>query len=106
MSLSAKETKALRTIGHKLNPIVIISTRLNENIRNEIERALNDHELIKIRVNVPEREDRTELVNELSAAHHAEVVQFIGKIALFYRKAKKQNLKLSNLVRHRNLLDS
>lgn len=105
MALTPRETKGLRSIGHQLKPLVIISQRLNENIHNEIDRALNDHELIKVRVNVPERDDRAELVRELASQHKAELVQVIGKIALYYRKTKKQNPKLSNLVRHKNLLD-
>ena len=50
MALSQDRKKALRTIGHKLNPIVTVAGNgLSENVLIEIDRALEDHELIKIK---------------------------------------------------------
>lgn len=103
MTLSTKENKAFRTIGHELKPVVIISQRLHDNLHQELNRALNDHELIKVKINVPDREDRKAIVDELVSKHKAELVQMIGKIALLYRKAAKQNEKLSNVVRYHKL---
>ena len=66
---------------------------------NELDRALEDHELIKIRVNTMDREDKVAIINEMAAQCGAELAQVIGKMAVLYRPAKKQNPKLSNLVR-------
>src|SRR5690606_23219790 len=47
MSLDNSTRKEFRSIGHKLHPIVIVKG-LSNGTRAELERALSDHELIKI----------------------------------------------------------
>ncbi|MEB3753715.1 YhbY family RNA-binding protein [Acinetobacter sp. MD2(2019)] len=103
-NLSIQERKRLRQIGHALNPVVMLGGQgLTESVIEETLRALNDHELIKIKFAGEDREERAALIEELAQATQAEVVQKIGKIALIYKKAAKQNPKLSNLVRHAHL---
>lgn len=103
-ALSIQERKRLRQIGHALNPVVMIGDKgLTENVVEELNRALNDHELIKVKVGGEDRTARAALVVEFAEASGAHVVQTIGKIALLYKKAAKQNPKLSNLVRHAHL---
>jgi RNA-binding protein len=100
MSISTDRKKQYRTIGHKLNPIVTIAGKgLSEGVRLELNRALDDHELIKVKLAVAEREDRKELVAELVALPNVELIQEIGKVVLLYRANKKANPKLSNLQR-------
>ncbi|WP_336929137.1 ribosome assembly RNA-binding protein YhbY [Acinetobacter tandoii] len=103
-ALSIQERKRLRQIGHALNPVVMIGGQgLTENVVEETNRALNDHELIKVKIAGEDREARVAVIAEISKVTGAEVVQTIGKIALLYKKAKQQNPKLSNLVRHAHL---
>lgn len=103
-ALSIQERKRLRQIGHALNPVVMIGGQgLTENVVEETNRALNDHELIKVKIAGEDREARVAVIAEISDVTGAEVVQTIGKIALLYKKAKQQNPKLSNLVRHAHL---
>lgn len=100
MPISADRKKNLRTIGHKLNPIVTIAGNgLSEGVLQELNRALDDHELIKVKLAIAEREDRKELVAELVALPNVELIQEIGKVVLLYRHNKKANPKLSNLHR-------
>lgn len=100
MPLSADRRKQFRALGHKLNPIVTIGDKgLSEGVLTELNRALDDHELIKVKLAVTEREDRQALVDQLSALHGVELVQQVGKVALLYRANKKPNPKLSNLLR-------
>ncbi len=100
MQLSNTRKKELRTIGHHLKPIITIAEKgITETIDTEIERALNDHELIKIKISVNDPSIRKTLASELCENHKAELVQSIGKVALICRKAKKTNPKLSNLLR-------
>ena len=50
-ALSIHERKRLRQIGHALNPVVMVGSQgLTENVIEETNRALNDHELIKVKV--------------------------------------------------------
>ena len=103
-ALSIQERKRLRQIGHALNPVVMIGGQgLTENVIEETTRALNDHELIKVKIGGEDREARAAVIEAIAEATGAEVVQTIGKIALLYKQAKPQNPQLSNLVRHAHL---
>ncbi|MBB5212402.1 YhbY family RNA-binding protein [Microbulbifer hydrolyticus] len=100
MPLTADRKKALRTLGHNLKPVVTVADKgLTEGVAEELNRALNDHELIKVKLAVNDRDARRELIAELCQQSGAELVQEIGKIALIFRKADKPNARLSNLLR-------
>lgn len=100
MPLSAEKRKQFRTLGHNLKPVVTVAGNgLSEGVLGELERALDDHELIKVKLALAEREDRAEVLETLKRLPNTELVQAIGKVALLYRPAKKPNPKLSNLLR-------
>lgn len=100
MSLSQDRKKALRSIGHNLNPIVTVAGNgLSENVKVEIDRALEDHELIKVKYTVGDRELKKELIEQTTEASRSILVQSIGNVALLYRPAKEPNPKKSNLLR-------
>lgn len=104
MPLSIAEKKRFRRIGHELKPVVMTGGQgLTENVLAEIERALEDHELIKVRINGEDREERAAAMGLIATHCKAEQVQVIGKIVLLYRPAKKPNPKLSNLLRYSHL---
>jgi RNA-binding protein len=86
-SISAKQLRELRESLHHLKPIVIIGNNgLTENVLAEINHALNDHELIKIRINAENSSDRTEVAQKICAQTSAILVQTIGHILAIYRK--------------------
>lgn len=98
--LSSGHKKRYRAIGHTLKPIVTIGGKgLTESLLTELERALEDHELIKIKLAIVDRELRQVTVTEICQQSGAEVVQAIGKTVLLFRAAKKPKPKLSNLIR-------
>lgn len=101
MSSSNQTRKLYRSIGHKLHPLVIVK-ELSENVSAEIERALNDHELIKIRVLAADRELKKILIDTICKKHKAELIQVAGHVALILRAAKKPNPALSNLQRYQH----
>ncbi len=104
-ALKIQERKRLRQIGHTLQPVVMIGSQgLTDNIVEETLRALNDHELIKVKIAGESRELRHQIIDELIERTQAYSVQQIGKIVLLYKKAEKQNPKLSNLVRFAHLI--
>ena len=105
MSLSTKQIKQFRAIGHRLKPVVTVSGGLGDNVLAETARALSDHELIKVKINAEDRELKKLLVEELCAQSGAELVQLIGNVALIYRPARTPDPRLSNLLRHKELLD-
>ena len=97
--LNTSDKKHLRSIGHKLSPVVMIGDRgISEGVEAELERALNDHELIKIKVNVADPGERREMIQKLCESHKAELIQSIGKMALLYpasKKAQSQTIQLA-----------
>ncbi|MBA6413115.1 YhbY family RNA-binding protein [Parahaliea sp. F7430] len=101
MSKNAKlDIKQLRAIGHKLNPVVTVAGKgLNDNVLTEIERALSDHELIKIKLAVGSREARSEVAAEICQLTNSSLVQSIGNVVLLLRHSKQPDPKLSNLLR-------
>lgn len=90
----------LRAIGHKLKPVVTIAGKgLTEGVIAELDRALNDHELIKVKLAVGSREARTEIARQISEQSKAEVVQSIGNIILLLRRSSTPDPRLSNLIK-------
>jgi len=102
MALSQDRKKTLKAIGHKLNPIVTVAGNgLSENVVMEIDRALEDHELIKVKYAVGDRDLKKELLELTEKVTRSTLVQSIGNIGLFYRPAKEPNPKKSNLTQLR-----
>ncbi|MFI7965594.1 YhbY family RNA-binding protein, partial [Acinetobacter baumannii] len=68
-ALSIHERKRLRQIGHVLNPVVMIGGQgLTDAVIEETLRALNDHELIKVKVAGEDREARTAVIDAIVEA--------------------------------------
>ena len=106
MPLHAQQRKQFRQIGHQLQPIVMIGGNgLSENVLQETTRALDDHELIKVKIAGEDRELRQALIQDLATQTHAEIVQQIGKIVLLFKQSAQPQPKLSNLIRFAHLAD-
>ncbi|MCF5260803.1 YhbY family RNA-binding protein, partial [Pseudomonas sp. PA-5-4A] len=65
MPLTQEQKKQYKSIGHHLKPVLIVADNgLTEGVLAELERALGDHELIKIKVNILDREARLAAIAE------------------------------------------
>lgn len=81
--------KFLRAKAHNLRPVVITGQHgITPAVLNEINLALDHHELIKVRVNAGQREERQAMITQICAETTAELIQAIGHIITLYRKAK------------------
>jgi RNA-binding protein len=99
-TLTARDQKHLRQIAHHLDPVVTVGDQgVTESVLAETERALTDHELIKVRLHSGERDERQALAQALATACTATVVQSIGKIIVLYRRNPNAKPRLSNLTR-------
>lgn len=88
MSLSEKQRKYLRRLAHPLSPVVMLGNAgLTDNIVKEMERALHDHELIKVSARVGDRETRDAALDTLARRTTSELVQRIGNVGVFYRQS-------------------
>ena len=86
MPLKAAQKKKLRGQAHHLKPFVTVADKgLSESVVAEIERALSDHEFIKVKLR-GEREKRKVWEQNIAEQCNAELVHSIGQVACFYRK--------------------
>jgi RNA-binding protein len=90
MALSEKQKKHLRRLAHPLNPIVMLGNAgLTDGVVSELDRALTDHELVKVAARVGEREARNAALAALVSRTGAELVQRVGNVGVFYRRRKQ-----------------
>jgi RNA-binding protein len=93
MNLTKVQNKRLRAESHQLKPVVMIGQNgLTEAVQNEIEIAIEHHELIKIRIPASEKSVKKQMIDAICARHKAEPVQTIGNIAVIYRRNVKADL--------------
>lgn len=86
MPLDNSRLRKLRGLCHPLSPVVIVADKgLTDNVRAEIELALDSHQLIKIKLR-GERGQREDWIRQIADSTGAELVQKIGQVACFYRR--------------------
>ena len=84
--LSPIERKKLKARAHALDPIVHLGGKgLTEAVIAEIGRALDAHELIKVRAGGMERDAREAALAAICGRLNAQPVQHIGKMLVLYR---------------------
>lgn len=86
MALTGKQKRHLRGLGHGLKPVVHIGRAgLTAGVVEQADRALEDHELIKIRVGDGFDGEFREAVDRLAGDTRADVAGTVGHTALLYR---------------------
>ncbi len=96
--LSPARRSELRALAHALSPVVMIGDKgLTDTVVAEVGRALEAHELIKVKAATDDREARAAWLAQLCERLEAHPVQSIGKILVIWRenpeKAKKAAAK-------------
>jgi RNA-binding protein len=77
--MNKKAIKFLRGISHNIKPVVMIADKgLTENVCNEIDLALEQHELIKIKIR-SDRDSRIKIENEILKNTGAQKIHSIGQ---------------------------
>ena len=85
--LAKAQKLKLRSQAHNLRPVVLLGQHgYTPAVAKEIEQALDDHELIKIKIPGDERDHRKLLTTIICQELKAELVQSIGKVIVLYRK--------------------
>ena len=89
MSLSAVAKKALKAKAHHLDPVILIGQKgLTPSLFQEIEIALEHHELIKVKVQQGDKETCEGFAAQIATTTSAEFISKIGRVLVFYRKKK------------------
>jgi RNA-binding protein len=79
--------KKLRAAGHHLAPVVQVGKEgVTDAVLRQLDQALADHELVKVRVGTESPEDRFEAAERLGPGAQAHVAQILGRTMLLYRK--------------------
>ncbi|MES9946386.1 ribosome assembly RNA-binding protein YhbY [Candidatus Thiodiazotropha sp. CDECU1] len=91
MPLTTAQNRTLKKLAHDLKPVVIVGQHgLSEGVLNEIDTTLNTHELIKVKLAGADKEDRIQLSGDIVERLSAELIQIIGRVAIFYRPNPKK----------------
>lgn len=85
--ISGKQRRQLRSLAHDLQPLVQIGQKgLTDEIYAAVDRALTDHELVKVRIHEGADVDRREVGPALAAKLDAHDVAVIGRVVIVYRR--------------------
>jgi RNA-binding protein len=86
MTLSKSQRRHLRTLAHTRKAVVLVGqSGATQSVLDETARALDHHELIKVKVRSGDRSERDRIVEALCAALNAQLVQRIGNVVTLYR---------------------
>lgn len=94
-TLTGKQKRFLRGLGHHLQPVVMIGKdELTPALIDAVNEALKAHELIKLRLQEGCMMDRKEVAEELASQTGGDVAQILGKTILLYRVADEPKIAL------------
>ena len=88
--LTSKQKKHLKALAHELDPVVRIGRGgVSDAVAAETVRSLDAHELIKVRIDAEDGDDRRTLAGQLAERTDADLVGTVGKIAILYREREE-----------------
>jgi RNA-binding protein len=86
VQLTEKQRRHLRGLAHPLKPVILVGNAgVSAGVVEETRRALQDHELIKVRLPGLPREERDAALADLAARTDSALVGRIGHVATLYR---------------------
>ena len=86
MDLSGKQKKYLRGLAHGLKPVVHIGRGgLTDGVFAQLDTALTDHELVKLKFGGGFEDDRDAALDRLVERTGSQVAGTIGRTAVVYR---------------------
>jgi RNA-binding protein len=72
-------------MAHSYKPLVQIGKEgLGHNVIEAIDKALDAHELVKVKI-AAGRDDRQQIASEIEQRNHCECVGMVGHMAILYR---------------------
>ncbi|XTI71825.1 YhbY family RNA-binding protein [Acidithiobacillus sp. AC3] len=84
--LDSKARQELRAQAHHLKPIIMVGAQgVTPSLLAELDRALFDHELLKVRLPALDKEERDGCIAELVEGSRAEAIGRVGRILMLYR---------------------
>lgn len=91
--LTNAQTRFLRGLAHDLRPILQVGGKgVTDAFLAELEIALEQHELIKVKVAADDREVRNTMIAHIVEQSGTALIQRIGHTAVLYRPSKDRRL--------------
>lgn len=91
VSLTSAQARFLRGQAHELRAMLQVGGKgITEALVAEVGNALEQHELIKVKVAAEDREVRDAMISELAERAGAALVQRIGHTAVLYRPSREK----------------
>jgi RNA-binding protein len=91
IALTNAPTRFLRGQAHELRAMLQVGGKgITEALGAEVGNALEQHELIKVKVAAEDRELRDAMIDDLAGRTGAALVQRIGHTAVLYRPSKER----------------
>ena len=92
LTLTSRQRAHLKARAHALEPLVQVGhAGVQDTVVAAVDTALTAHELIKVKINDAEREERVEIADALSERTGAAVVQRVGKIVVLWRPRPEED---------------
>ena len=92
LALPTKMKNSLKAKAHHLKPVITIGNNgVTENVIAETERALYDHELIKVKIHSNEKAERVEIIEDICNQTNAANINLVGKIGTIYKPSTKNS---------------
>ncbi len=86
-ALSNPQKRYLRGLAHDLKPVVMVGAKgVTLGVRSELALALEQHELVKVKVAAADRDSRDALIADLADSCDAVLVSRLGHTAVLYRR--------------------
>ena len=87
MPLTNSQRRYLRGLAHDLKPVILVGNKgVTDALVAEFGNALDQHELVKVRIPAEDRDDFATQAAQLAESAGAETVQTIGRTAVFFRR--------------------
>jgi RNA-binding protein len=93
--MNKEQQKFLLGLSHHIHPVVIVAGKgLSENVMQEIENALDKHELVKVKLRT-DRDQRSLYTDSILKQTQADLIHSIGQnITLFRRNPEQPVIEL------------
>ena len=86
MALTGAQKRHLRALAHALKPVVMVGQRgVTSTLLKQVDQALTDHELIKIKLTPECPFTREEIAAQLDSDSGADCAGTIGRVIILYR---------------------
>jgi RNA-binding protein len=86
--LTGPQRRQLKGLAHDLRPLIQIGKAgATEGLVEALDKALSDHELVKVRF-LEHKTERKEISRAIAEKTRSQLVGLIGNVAIFYRENK------------------